>query len=103
MGLMARKMMGAGNKAAAWVYRRTRGRIGGSAKGLPVLLLNVSGRKTGKPRTVPSHSLNMATATSWRRLQAVERPTRSGSTTWLPRARHTSASTRMNSMSTLGS
>lgn len=53
MGLMARKMMGAGNKAAAWVYRRTRGRIGGSAKGLPVLLLNVSGRKTGKPRTVP--------------------------------------------------
>lgn len=45
--------MAAGNTAAAWVYRRTRGRIGGSAKGLPVLLLTVPGRKTGIPRTVP--------------------------------------------------
>jgi hypothetical protein len=41
------------NKAAASIYRRPRGRIGGNAKGLPVLLLNVSGRKTGKLRTVP--------------------------------------------------
>lgn len=53
MNLVARKVMGAGNNAAAWVYHRTKGRIGGSAKGLPVLLLTVSGRKTGKPRTVP--------------------------------------------------
>jgi deazaflavin-dependent oxidoreductase (nitroreductase family) len=53
MNLVARKMMAAGNNAAAWVYRRSRGRLGGSAKGLPVLLLTVSGRKTGKPRTVP--------------------------------------------------
>jgi deazaflavin-dependent oxidoreductase (nitroreductase family) len=48
-----RKMMAAGNNAAAWVYRRTKGRIGGSAKGLPVLLLTVPGRRTGKPHTVP--------------------------------------------------
>lgn len=47
------KGMAAGNKAAAWVYRRTGGRIGGSAKGVPVLLLTVSGRKTGVPRSVP--------------------------------------------------
>lgn len=53
MNLLAGKMMAAGNKAAAWLYRRTRGRIGGSAKGLPVMLLTVPGRKTGKPHTVP--------------------------------------------------
>jgi deazaflavin-dependent oxidoreductase (nitroreductase family) len=53
MNPVANKMMAAGNNAAAWVYRRTRGRIGGSAKGLPVLLLTVPGRKTGIPRTVP--------------------------------------------------
>jgi deazaflavin-dependent oxidoreductase (nitroreductase family) len=47
------KVFAVGNRAAAWVYRRTKGRIGGSAKGLPVLLLTVLGRKTGKPRTVP--------------------------------------------------
>jgi len=53
MNPVASKVMAAGNKAAAWVYRRTRGRVGGSAKGLPVLLLTVPGRKTGKPHTVP--------------------------------------------------
>jgi len=53
MNLVTRKVMAVGNNAAAWVYRRTRGRIGGSAKGLPVLLLTVSGRKTRKARTVP--------------------------------------------------
>jgi deazaflavin-dependent oxidoreductase (nitroreductase family) len=53
MNRVVRTAMAAGNSAATWVYRRTRGRVGGSAKGLPVLLLTVSGRKTGKPRTVP--------------------------------------------------
>jgi len=53
MNTIARRVMAAGNNAAAWVYRRTRGRIGGSAKGVPVLLLTVAGRKTGIPRTVP--------------------------------------------------
>jgi deazaflavin-dependent oxidoreductase (nitroreductase family) len=53
MNTIARRVMAAGNKAAAWVYRRTRGRVGGSAKGVPVLLLTVAGRKTRIPRTVP--------------------------------------------------
>jgi hypothetical protein len=53
MNRVANKMMAAGNNAAAWVYRRTKGRIVGSVKGLPVLWLIVSGRKTGKPPTVP--------------------------------------------------
>ncbi|MEV7965442.1 nitroreductase/quinone reductase family protein [Sphaerisporangium sp. NPDC088356] len=38
--------------AAVWLYRRTNGRVGGTAKGLPLLLLTVPGRKTGTPRTV---------------------------------------------------
>jgi deazaflavin-dependent oxidoreductase (nitroreductase family) len=53
MNRVANKMMAAGNSAAAWLYRRTKGRIGGTAKGLPVLLLTVPGRKTGIPHTVP--------------------------------------------------
>jgi F420H(2)-dependent quinone reductase len=53
MNPVANKVMAAGNRAAAWVYRRTRGRIGGSAKGVPVLLLTVPGRKSGTLRTVP--------------------------------------------------
>ena len=53
MKRVANKMMAAGNNAAAWLYRRTKGRIGGTAKGLPVLLLTVRGRKSEIPRTVP--------------------------------------------------
>ncbi|MDP3983757.1 MAG: nitroreductase/quinone reductase family protein [Acidimicrobiia bacterium] len=53
MNPVVRRAMAAGNKAAAWVYRRTNGRIGGKAKGVPVLLLTVPGRKTGRPRSVP--------------------------------------------------
>lgn len=49
----ASSMMRMGNNLAAWFYRRTGGRIGGSARGVPVLLLTVPGRKSGKPRTVP--------------------------------------------------
>jgi deazaflavin-dependent oxidoreductase (nitroreductase family) len=33
------------------LYRWTGGRIGGSLRGLPVLLLTTTGRKTGRPRT----------------------------------------------------
>jgi deazaflavin-dependent oxidoreductase (nitroreductase family) len=53
MNSVAKRVMGAGNKVAAWLYRRTDGRMGGSAKGTPVLLLTVNGRKTGKPHSVP--------------------------------------------------
>jgi deazaflavin-dependent oxidoreductase (nitroreductase family) len=35
------------------LYRATRGRVGGSMKKAPVLLLTTKGRKTGKIRTTP--------------------------------------------------
>lgn len=35
------------------LYERSDGRRGGTAKGLPVLLLSVAGRRTGAPRTTP--------------------------------------------------
>ncbi len=35
------------------VYRASRGRIGGSYRGAPILLLNHVGRKSGKWRTIP--------------------------------------------------
>lgn len=41
------------NRLAVSLYRHSRGRIGGSANGLPVLLITVPGRKTGTPHTVP--------------------------------------------------
>ena len=53
MNPVVKRAMAAGNNAAVWVYRRTNGRIGGTAKGLPVLLLTVPGRMTGRLRTVP--------------------------------------------------
>lgn len=46
-------MMATGNKVASWLYKRSKGSIGGSARGVPVLLLTVPGRKSGIPRTVP--------------------------------------------------
>lgn len=42
-----------GNRLAVSLYRRSHGRIGGSAKGIPVLLITVPGRRTGTPHTVP--------------------------------------------------
>jgi F420H(2)-dependent quinone reductase len=36
-----------------WVYRRSRGRVGGSVAGAPLLLLTTSGRRSGAPRTRP--------------------------------------------------
>jgi len=41
------------NTTAVWLYRRSGGRIGGTAKGIDVLLLTVAGRKTGRPFTIP--------------------------------------------------
>ena len=48
-----KRAMKAANTAAVWLYRRSGGRIGGTAKGVNVLLLTVAGRKTGRPFTVP--------------------------------------------------
>jgi deazaflavin-dependent oxidoreductase (nitroreductase family) len=36
-----------------FIFRRTQGRLMASMRGMPVLLLNTVGRKTGKPRTTP--------------------------------------------------
>lgn len=38
---------------AVWLYRRSGGKIGGRMAGAPVLLLTTSGRKSGRPWTVP--------------------------------------------------
>jgi F420H(2)-dependent quinone reductase len=40
-------------RTAVWLYRRSRGKIGGTMKGAPVLLLTTTGRKSGRPWTVP--------------------------------------------------
>ena len=53
MAGMAERLWRAANTAAVWVYRRSGGRVGGSAKGAPVLLLTVTGRKSGRAHTVP--------------------------------------------------
>jgi deazaflavin-dependent oxidoreductase (nitroreductase family) len=44
------RAMGAAHTA---LYRRTGGRIGGRFRGAPCLLLTVTGRKSGQPRTAP--------------------------------------------------
>jgi F420H(2)-dependent quinone reductase len=46
---MARRFM----NLAVWLYRRTGGKIGGSMRGAPVLLITTTGRRTGRPWTVP--------------------------------------------------
>lgn len=40
-------------RANVFVYRASGARLGGSMKGVPILLLTVRGRKTGKPHTLP--------------------------------------------------
>jgi deazaflavin-dependent oxidoreductase (nitroreductase family) len=37
----------------AWLYRLSGGKIAGSMKGAPILLLTTTGRKTGKTRVTP--------------------------------------------------
>ena len=53
MNQVMKRAMRAANTAAVWLYRRSGGRIGGTAKGTHVLLLTVAGRRTGRPFTVP--------------------------------------------------
>ncbi|MDX6260826.1 MAG: hypothetical protein QOH84_2514 [Kribbellaceae bacterium] len=53
LGPVLRTIAGPANRLAVRLYRRSAGRIGGTAKGLPVLLITVPGRKTGTPHTVP--------------------------------------------------
>jgi F420H(2)-dependent quinone reductase len=53
MSRVANRAMAMGNKVAAWLYRQSEGRLGGSARGVPVLLLTVEGRNSGVARSVP--------------------------------------------------
>lgn len=53
MNAVMKKAMRVGNALGVFLYRRSNGRIGGSAKGTPGLLLTAPGRKTGTPHTVP--------------------------------------------------
>jgi deazaflavin-dependent oxidoreductase (nitroreductase family) len=42
------------SKGTVWLYRLSRGRLGGRwLRGAPVMLLTTIGRKSGEPRTVP--------------------------------------------------
>ena len=42
------------SRAQSWVYRRSGGRFGAKfLKGAPVLLVTTTGRRSGRPRTVP--------------------------------------------------
>ena len=50
---VVQRLGGAVNRLAVRLYRRSGGRIGGSAKGLPVAVLTVPGRRSGTPRSVP--------------------------------------------------
>jgi len=52
MNAMMKKVMRGANALGVSLYRHSNGRIGGKAKGTPVLLLTVHGRKTGTPHTV---------------------------------------------------
>jgi deazaflavin-dependent oxidoreductase (nitroreductase family) len=40
-------------RTAVWLYRRSGGKLGGKMFGAPVLLLTTTGRKSGRPWTVP--------------------------------------------------
>jgi F420H(2)-dependent quinone reductase len=40
-------------RTAVWLYRRSGGRIGGKMLGVPLLLLTTTGRRSGRPWTVP--------------------------------------------------
>ena len=54
MNAAVKRLTRAGNGLAVFLYRRSNGRIGGTARGgTPVLLLTVPGRKTGTSRTTP--------------------------------------------------
>jgi F420H(2)-dependent quinone reductase len=53
MNPIQKTLMATGNKVASRLYVRSNGRMGGSARGVPVLVLTVPGRRTGTPRSVP--------------------------------------------------
>lgn len=52
MASVLQRLMRAGNSLGVSLYRWSHGRIGGGARGLPVLLVTAPGRRTGLPHTV---------------------------------------------------
>ena len=48
---MRRRLTRAGNRIAVWLYRRLDGRLSSGRKDVNVLLITVSGRRTGLPRS----------------------------------------------------
>ena len=54
MSAMVKRLMRVGNTVGVWVYRRSNGRLGGTAKGgSRVLVLTVRGRKSGREFSCP--------------------------------------------------
>lgn len=53
-----RRAMRAANAIHVWIYRGSRGRLAGTTKGMPILLLTVRGRRTFRLRTAPVGFLN---------------------------------------------
>jgi hypothetical protein len=53
-----RRAMRAANAMHVCIYRGSRGRLAGTAKGMPILLLTVRGRRTDRLRTAPVGFLN---------------------------------------------
>ena len=52
MNPVLKRTLQAVNATAVGIYRQSNGRIGGTARGTDLLVLTVTGRKTGRPRTV---------------------------------------------------
>ncbi len=52
-GTFAHKVVKWGSDANAWVYRASKGRIGGSFDGAPLVLVHHVGAKSGEHRVVP--------------------------------------------------
>lgn len=53
MATAMQRMMSLANKAMAGIYRGSGGRLLGSMRGTPVLILTVPGRRSGQPRSAP--------------------------------------------------
>ncbi len=48
-----RRLLRGGTRAHVWLYRVTRGKLGGRIGGAPILLLTTVGRRSGRERTLP--------------------------------------------------
>ena len=51
--LVADRLKWLGTRGHSWLYRTSNGRLGGSIRGTPILLLTTTGRRSGKQRVTP--------------------------------------------------